>query len=169
MEWSAGRLTLQTQWFLMGKMWRSSANILASSAASPQPRPALMESCSHQPATLVNLDRPYRPPCSYLYLLQHVSQKNTRGGIDSHYWQLETFAIFMHLLFVFQSPRGCSINSSPTGWSQRLKHVSLVTWSDDLHAWPPTHASHHDTVWQYEHLLTHAITQSTPCPLCSFA
>lgn len=37
------------------------------------------------------------------------------------------------LLFVFQSPRGCSINCSLTGWSQRLKHASLVmTWKSDL-------------------------------------
>lgn len=62
-------------------------------------------------------------PFSYLYLFQRVDQKN----IIETFWQYSlTFS------FVFQSPHGCSINSSLTGWSPRLKHASLVMWSDDL-------------------------------------
>ena len=52
----------------------------------------------------------------------------------------------MPLLFVFQSPHGCSLNSSLTGWSQRLKLVKLMMWSDDLDP-PISHdpVSHYDT------------------------
>ena len=64
-EWSAGRLMLHMPWSPTGKMWHSSANILGSNAASPQLRPALMENCRHQPATLVNLHSPFRPFISY--------------------------------------------------------------------------------------------------------
>lgn len=136
MEWSAGRLTLQMPWFLMEKMWRSTANILTSSAASPHPRPALMGSCSHQPATWVKNKKKQKTWTTFTgpVLFLSVSACQSEELIDS--WWL--------LLFVFQSPRGCSINCSLTGWSQRLKHASpVMTWKSDLFPsdYKPCHTS----------------------------
>lgn len=130
-EWSAGRSTLRTQWFLMGKMWRFTANTLTSSAVSQQPRAALMASCSHQPATLVNLDHTHKRLCRSLRC-----SMSARGIWDGLIHIVDSWK--RSLINVFQSPRGCSISCSRTGWSQRLKLVSPRMWTDDLHVWPQT-------------------------------
>lgn len=58
--WSVGRLMSRTPWCPTGRTWHSTASIPRSSAASLQLRPALMGSCRHQTATLVNPNTPFQ-------------------------------------------------------------------------------------------------------------
>lgn len=75
-------------------------------------------------------DGELQPPSCYLGKTQTTETR--RPPVSEHDRRVETFCnIDAPFFFIFQSPRGCSLNSSLTGWSQRLKRVSLVMWSDD--------------------------------------